>query len=254
MRWVVRKLSRSREHVIADLCIGAQQHTRDTMTYLKVGVTWYSYLVRWAGGAERFEMWRWDRIFLSTSDERALFCEPGCNGSIVSFILTTVWLCCAWLLLTNSWLRCTQLKGGILVRPSAVPHLIQCASNGLAIDPMQGFALYYGITKLIKTFAVFLTISYHWYTQFRGNDLPMAIYPTSGPLAESTCIMKSCSIIYIMKYVQMMCYDFTRAFDKVSRAVIDCNLPCSFVSLMLSYLSNRVQHDVLDQSFQKLPL
>ena len=50
-----------------------------------------------------------------------------------------------------------------------------------------------------------------------------------------------------MKYVQMMCYDFTRAFDKVSRAVIDCNLPCSFVSLVFNM-------DGLDQSFQKLPL
>ena len=48
--------------------------------------------------------------------------------------------------------------------------------------------------------------------------------------------------------VQMMCYDFTRAsltrfpHALIINRLIDCNFPCSFVSLMLSYLSNRVQH------------
>ena len=69
----------------------------------------------------------------------------------------------------------------------------------------------------------------------------------------------ACALVYLHDFItknldeptvngiQMLCYDFTRAFDKVSHSVIinrlyKCNFPHSIVTLMISYLSGRYQH------------
>ena len=69
----------------------------------------------------------------------------------------------------------------------------------------------------------------------------------------------ACALIYLHDFitkrldepdyngVQLLCYDFTRALDKVSHDVIlkrlcSCNFPRSFVALMSSYLTDRRQH------------
>ena len=59
-----------------------------------------------------------------------------------------------------------------------------------------------------------------------------------------------------VKGVQMMCYDFTRAFDKMTHSLIikrlfDCKFPPNFILLIQSFLSNRIQHVRIGSTISK---